>query len=109
MQVPVIERESATTRLIDLLTPQNSVHARRPRLGAHTADSPGIAAAAGERSGRRERVVGCRIPQQGQLQAGDIIYALNGKPIGSIAELKAAAEALKPSSAAVLQIERDGG
>ena len=45
--------------------------------------------------------------QQGQLQAGDVIYAVNGKPIASVAELKAAAEGLKPNDATVLQIERE--
>ena len=38
-----------------------------------------------------------------------MIYAVNGKPIASVAELKAAAEGLKPNDATVLQIEREGG
>jgi len=46
---------------------------------------------------------------QGQLRPGDVIHALNGKAVGSVAELKAAADRLKPNDAAVLQIERDGG
>ena len=46
--------------------------------------------------------------QQGQLQAGDVIYELNAQPIESVAALKAAVEQLKPRDAAVLQIEREG-
>ena len=47
--------------------------------------------------------------QQGQLRAGDVLYAVNGKPIATVAELKAAAAELKPNDATVLQIEREGG
>ena len=47
--------------------------------------------------------------QQGRFRPGDVIYALNGKPVGSVADLKAAVESLKPNDAAVLQIEREGG
>jgi serine protease Do len=111
LRVPVIERESATTRLIDLLTPQNSVR----MLGVLVLElTPQIRQALPPLRSEKGVVVAnvssdAPYSQQGQLQAGDIIYALNGKPIGSIAELKAAAESLKPSGAAVLQIERDGG
>jgi S1-C subfamily serine protease len=45
--------------------------------------------------------------QQGQLEAGDVIHSLNGRFISSVEELKAAAGALKPGAAAVLQVERD--
>jgi S1-C subfamily serine protease len=45
--------------------------------------------------------------QQGRLQPGDAIYALNGHAISSIADLKSAVSTLKPGSAAVLQIERE--
>jgi S1-C subfamily serine protease len=46
--------------------------------------------------------------QQGRLQAGDVIYQLNGQSIESVAALKAAVDGLKPLDAAVLQIERQG-
>ena len=45
--------------------------------------------------------------QQGKFEAGDAIYAVNGKSIASVAELQAALAVLKPGAAAVLQIERD--
>jgi serine protease Do len=45
--------------------------------------------------------------QQGRLQAGDVIYAVNGKPVNGVDELKTAMAALKPSAAAVLLVERE--
>ena len=45
-------------------------------------------------------------PQQGRLQPGDVIYALNGRAIAGVEDLKAAAAALKPGAATVLLIER---
>jgi serine protease Do len=109
-RVPVVERESTSTRLSDLLTPQNSIRA----LGAVVLDlSPQIRQVLP--SLRRDAgvvvaAVASDAPysQQGQLQAGDVIYAVNGKPIASVAELKTRAERLKPNDATVLQIEREG-
>jgi serine protease Do len=45
--------------------------------------------------------------QQGRLQAGDVIHAVNGKPIGGVEDLKAAVSALGTSAAAVLLVERE--
>ena len=111
VRVPVVERESATTRLIDLLTPQNSVRALGVLVLELTPQIRQVLPPLRRDKGVVVASVSSEAPysQQGQLQAGDIIYALNGTPIGSIAELKTAADGLKPSTAAVLQIERDGG
>jgi S1-C subfamily serine protease len=46
--------------------------------------------------------------QQGAFEPGDVIHAINGNLINGIADLKAALSALKPDSAVVLQLERDG-
>ena len=46
--------------------------------------------------------------QQGRLQPGDVIYSLNGRPVESVADLNAAAGALKPTGAMVLHLERSG-
>jgi serine protease Do len=110
VKVPVVERETTSTRLSDLLTPQNSIRA----LGALVLDlSPPIRQLLPplrRESGVVVATVSADAPysQQGQLEPGDVIHALNGKPIASVAELKAAAERLKPNDAAVLQIEREG-
>ncbi|MBA2603237.1 MAG: PDZ domain-containing protein [Acidobacteria bacterium] len=46
--------------------------------------------------------------QQGRLQIGDVIYALNGTVIATPADLGQAADRLEPGTAAVLQVERNG-
>jgi serine protease Do len=45
--------------------------------------------------------------QQGKLQPGDVIYAVNGKPVGGVEDLKGAMALLESSSAGVVVIERD--
>jgi serine protease Do len=111
VRVPVIERESATTRLIDLLTAQNSIRALGVLVLELTPQIRQVLPPLRREKGVVVASVSSEAPfsQQGQLQAGDIIYALNGQPITAIADLKHAAEMLKPSTAAVLQIERAGG
>ena len=49
------------------------------------------------------------IVSESGLQTGDIIHALNTKPIDSVETLRGAVRELKPWAAVVLQIERDGG
>jgi serine protease Do len=110
IRIPVVERESNSARLTDLLAPQNNIRV----LGVFVLElTPQILQIL--HSARREKgvVVASVSPeapfsQQGRLEAGDVIYALNGSTIGSVADLKTAAESLKPGVAAVLQIERNG-
>jgi S1-C subfamily serine protease len=47
-------------------------------------------------------------PPADRFQPGDIIYAVNGKEVGSIAELKAAVAGLQDGDPAAVQIERQG-
>jgi serine protease Do len=47
------------------------------------------------------------VSRQGALRPGDVIHALNAVPIASLADLRGALAALKPGSAAVLQVERE--
>jgi S1-C subfamily serine protease len=42
------------------------------------------------------------------LDPGDVIYAVNGGVVTSVAALREALDKLKPSDPTVLQIERDG-
>ena len=110
VRVPVVERETNSTRLIDLLTAQNSVRA----LGVLALELTPVIARLLPPLRREKGVVvasvGAEAPfsQQGQLEAGDVIYSLNKRDIASLADLKSAAESLKPNAAAVLQVERDG-
>jgi len=110
VRVPVVERETDATRLIDLLTPQNSVRT----LGLFVLElSPQIAGLLPPLRRDKGVVVASVSPdapfsQQGRLAPGDVIYALNGRPIGSVAEFRSAVAELKPHNAAVVQIERRG-
>ena len=46
--------------------------------------------------------------REGGLGAGDIIYAINRKPVAGLEELRAALDGMKTGDAVVLQIERRG-
>jgi serine protease Do len=110
MRVPVVERESGSTRLLDLVTPENAIRS----LGVLALDlTPRLA----ELLPSLRRTAGVVVAsvsadtpysQQGRLQAGDVIYMLNGKTIGSVGDLRTAVAGLKPTQSVVLQIEREG-
>jgi serine protease Do len=108
LRVTVAERESDVGRLSDLVTPDNAVRA----LGILGLDlTPRIAAllpAQRRDAGVVVVTVSAESPysQQGRLEAGDVIYALNAKTILNLTDLKAATAALKPGAAGVLLIER---
>ena len=109
-KVAVAEREDDTGKLSDLISQQSGV----PALGVLALDlSPRVAAILPPL--RRDKgvvvaTVSAAAPfsQQGRLQAGDVIYSLNGKIIEQISDLNALASTIKPGTAAVLQIERQG-
>jgi serine protease Do len=109
-KVAVAEREDDTGKLSDLISQQSGV----PALGVLALDlSPRVAAILPPL--RRDKGVvvatvsaGAPFSQQGRLQAGDVIYSLNGKIIEQISDLNALASTIKPGTAAVLQIERQG-
>jgi serine protease Do len=111
VRIPVAERESTSTRLSDLLTPQNTIRALGALVLELTPQIRQVLPPLRRETGVVIAAVSNDTPysQQGQLRAGDVIYAVNGKPIASVAELKAAAAQLKPNDATVLQIEREGG
>jgi serine protease Do len=46
--------------------------------------------------------------RDGGLSAGDVIYAVNGKPVPGLMELRAAIDRLTPGDPVVLQLERRG-
>jgi serine protease Do len=46
--------------------------------------------------------------REGGLAPGDIIYAVNGKPVAGLAELRTVVDALKVGDTVVLQLERQG-
>ena len=110
VRVPVGERHSDVARLADLVAQQVPVRT----LGVFCLNlTPQIAQLLPDL--RRDKgavvaTVSTVVPysQQGRLQAGDVIYSLNGKVVQNVADLNAVAAELKPGAAAVLQLERSG-
>jgi serine protease Do len=109
--VTVVEREHDFDRLTDLIDPQHSLVPQLGILGVDmTADTAPMTSTLRTPSG--VIVVG-RTPDTSDsadsgLAAGDAIYAINGTPIASVAELRAAAGAIAAHTPVVLQIERNG-
>ena len=110
VRVPVLERGGDSSRLIDLLTPQNTIRPLGVMVLELTPQIRQLLPALRLDAGVVVASVSPDAPfsQQGRLQAGDIIHTFNGKPIASVADLQAAASSLKPGAAAVLQLARDG-
>jgi len=110
VQVPVAERANNTARLEELV----GSHIVLPKLGLSVLDlTPAIAQLLPPLRRKAGAVVvrvaaDAPFSQQGRLETGDVVYSLNGRPIASGADLRAASEALKPSTAVVLHVERDG-
>ena len=109
VRVPVVERANDTGELETLIGSQPVI---RP-LGVVALDlTPPIAALLPTVRRQKGAVVARVTPdtpysQQGRLQPGDVIYALNNRLVAGVEDLKSAASELKPSAAAVLLIERE--
>jgi S1-C subfamily serine protease len=110
VRVPVIERENDARKLEDLIGSQQAI----PSLGVFALDlTPKIAELLSKPRGQKGAVIARVTPdapysQQGTLEPGDVIYALNGGGIDGAEALKSALPRLKPGAAAVLLLERDG-
>ena len=110
VRIPVVERGNDTTRLTDMVTPQNAVRA----LGILALDvSPRIVNLLPPLRFQKGVVVagvGSETPfsHQGRLQVGDVIYSFNGRRTESLEQLKRAIEGMKVNAPAVVQIERRG-
>jgi serine protease Do len=108
VRVPVAERANDAGQLEALIGAQQAI----PTLGVFALDLTTRIAEMLPPTRRQSGAVVARVTpetpysQQGRLQPGDVIYALNGAPITSVDVLKTASAALKPSAAAVLLIER---
>jgi serine protease Do len=111
LYVPAVEKHDQMDLLMDATDPQKGLV---PRLGVLVVDiTDQIRSAIGTvRIAGGVVVVGRAanlIVSDSGLQTGDIIHALNTKPIDSVETLRRAVRALKSGDAVVLQIERDGG
>jgi serine protease Do len=109
--VAVMERPHDFDRLTDHIDPQRSLVPRLGILGIDlTADTAAMTVTLRSPSGV---IVAGRTPETAEsadsgLIAGDTIYAINGVSVSSVAELRAAADAVLPHHPVVLQIERSG-
>jgi serine protease Do len=108
--VTVEERPRDPTRLLDRVSPDGNLV---PRLGLLALDlDDDVQAMVGPTRARAGVVVAAAqadpLPFQDALVAGDVIYAANGSPVASVAQLRTWTDALKPGAPAVLQVEREG-
>jgi serine protease Do len=110
LEVAVSEHRDQMDKLMDSVDPDQSLVRRLGILAVDLNDqlrsvvgslriSSGVVVIA--------RAVDLIGPETG-LKSGDVIHSLNTTPVDSIESLRAALSGLKPTSAVVLQVERDG-
>ena len=111
LRVKVRERPGDTDRLAEMVTRERNFVAPLGILALDLTD-PRLAALAGSLRARAGVVVaaarGDGLPWADTLQAGDVIYTLNGQSVLDIEGLRAALGRLAGKRSAVLQVERDG-
>ncbi|MGA8143200.1 MAG: trypsin-like peptidase domain-containing protein [Candidatus Acidiferrales bacterium] len=109
LEIPVAEQKEKIDRIADLVDPAKSLVAKLGIFGVQIDDRFG------------DEVQDLRIPSgivvaalsadlsgvETELQAGDVIHAVNGKRVETLDGLRAAVNAIAPGGAGVLQIERD--
>ncbi len=111
-RVSVAERDSDMGRLADLVTPQNAI--QRDRRTAASTLNPGDPrhccriCVATKASSSRSSPQARRFRSKGACSAGDVIYAINGKPVDGVERLKSALAALPQNAPFVLHVEREG-
>lgn len=103
---PVVEREDDPQRFADLVDPVKNLVARLGILVIPVTDD--IAQMLTELRFEHGLIVAARSSEAAAngLKPGDMIYAVNGTAVVSIAALQAVLEQIKPSETAVLQIQR---
>jgi serine protease Do len=109
LEIPVAEEKNDVDQLADLVDPEKSLISKLGFFAVEIDDKlaqqledlrepSGIIVAA---------MAADLLGLENDLQAGDVIHALNGKHIETIAGLRAALKAMPPGAPGVLQIERD--
>ena len=110
MRVPVAERDDDPGRFMELVTPERNLV---PKLGILALELDKRVAAMLPKLRHDAGVVvaassASAFHSDEQFLPGDVIYSVNGKPITTLASLRAATEGLRSGTAAVAQVERDG-
>jgi S1-C subfamily serine protease len=110
LEIPVAEEKNDVDQLADLVNPEKSLISKLGFFGVEIDDKlaqqleelrepSGVIVAA---------LAADLLGLEADLQPGDVIHALNGKRIETIAALRAALKAMPAGAPGVLQIERDG-
>jgi serine protease Do len=110
LQIPVREDRSDVDQIVDLSDPSKSLVAKLGIFGVEindklAADFPGLRRPSGVIvAALAANMLGIET----DLQQGDVIHALNGKPIATLDDLRSGVRDLASGTPTVLQIERDG-
>jgi serine protease Do len=110
LPVTVLERPDDLNRFTPMVRPEENLI---PRLGILAVDlTPRVATMLPRLRTRSGVVVAARSPDavygHAALAPGDVIHALNGASITSLAQLRAALEGINVGEPVVLQVERQG-
>jgi serine protease Do len=109
-QVPVVERPDDPGRFLDMVDPRKNLVPELDLLAVDLNESF-LATIEPPRKKGGVLVAGMSAdatPPADRFQPGDIIYVVNGKEVGSLADLKAAVTGLKDGDPVVVQLERQG-
>ncbi|HWA56569.1 MAG TPA: trypsin-like peptidase domain-containing protein [Gemmatimonadales bacterium] len=107
VKVPVVERRGDPLQFSDVVTAEQNLVPRLGFLGLDLNEQvaqliPGL------RAPRGVVVAAVAGDASSGLRAGDVIYAVDGAAIGSLAELRAAVDSQKSGGSLVLQVGREG-
>ncbi len=110
LQIPVKEDRSDVDQIVDLSDPSKSLVTR---LGIFGVEIDGKLAASLPDLRRPSGVIVAALAANSlgietDLQQGDVIHALNGKPITTLDDLRSGLRGVPAGTPTVLQIERDG-
>jgi serine protease Do len=110
LQIPVIERHDDPTRFMDMVDPAKNLV---PQLDLYAVDlTDDLVSAVGPLRLRGGVLVAGMsadaAPPADRFQPGDVIHSVDGTPVDSLAELRAAVSGLKDGDPVVVQIERQG-
>ena len=109
LDIPVIERLHKVDQLTDLVDPEKNLVKRLGILGVEV-DSK-VAGLVSDLRDPTGVIVVARAAGSGgadnSLTTGDVIHAVNGSPVTSLAGLRSSLDKLEPGIPVVLQIERD--
>jgi serine protease Do len=108
--VPVVERADDPNRFLDMVDPKKDLVPELDLLAVDLSESY-LAAIEPPRKEGGVLVAGMTAdaaPPADRFQPGDIIHSVNGKEVGTLAELRAAVAGMKDGEPCVVQIERQG-